>query len=341
LSTFRPWGHIDWLLGRLGNREWSLVCCCGTEERSTTLASHLGRERLRDATIVEIHDPEPLDRIVMEQKLQERAQRFAASGFNRAEFRRADLLADIEEIRAPVTEFANRGATNLLIDITSLPKMWFFPMVQAALEDSRFENVVVTYTSASGYADQLSENAAPLKVLPGFFAEDGRSQHHSIVVGIGFEPLGIGSLLSGQVSEKIRLIFPFPPGPPGHRRNWMFVKQIEQLTQAQKIDPPDRVHIHMYDCPQVFDALCHMTGDGTRTAAIAPYGPKTVSLAMCLFSLAAAKSGRPRVPVYYAQPLRYAVDYTTGVRMRGTTPDITGYCLRLGGRDLYTLGSGS
>ncbi len=53
----------------------------------------------------------------------------------------------------------------------------------------------------------------------------------------------------------------------------MFVKQIEQLTQAQKIDPPDRVHIHMYDCPQVFDALCHMTGGGTadrRNCAVWP-----------------------------------------------------------------------
>lgn len=337
MNVFRPWGHVDWLLKRLGDRPWSLIGCCGTEARSIALASHLGRQRLRDAVVVAIHDPQPLDRAVMEQRLLDRARAFEAIGFARSEIRRADLLADLEEIRASVLELADGGAKNLLIDITSLPKMWFFPMVQAAIDDTRFENIVVTYTSASGYAERLSENAGPLKVLPGFFAEDGRSSHHSIVIGIGFEPLGIGQLLSDQLSEKIRLIFPFPPGPPGHRRNWMFVQQIEELTQAQNIEPPDRVHIHMYDCPQVFDALCEMTDSGTRTSAIAPYGPKTVSLAMCLFSLAAASAGRQRVPVYYAQPLRYAVDYTTGVLMKAELPDITGYCLRLAGRNLYTL----
>jgi hypothetical protein len=314
-----------------------MIGCCGTETRSTALARHLGRENCRDAVIVQIRDPQPLDEQATERRLQEHAESFAANGFGEADLRPVNLLADLEEIRSPIVGLANGGATNLLIDITSLPKMWFFPIVQAALEDSRFENILVTYTSATGYAEQLSENAAPLRVLPGFFAKDGRSEHDSIVVGIGFEPMGIASLLSGQSSKKIRLIFPFPPGPPGHHRNWMFVKQIESITEAQKFEPPDRVHIHMYDCPQVFDALCKMTDDGNQTSAIAPYGPKTVSLAMCLFSLAAARRGRPRVPVYYAQPLRYAVDYTTGVRMKGGAPDITGYCLRLRGRDLYTL----
>ena len=126
-------------------------------------------------------------------------------------------------------------------------------------------------------------------------------------------------------------------GVSRHRRNWLFVKQIEDLTQEQRIEAPDRVHINMYDCPQIFDALQRMTNHGNDTSAIAPYGPKTVSLAMCLFALGAAAAGKSRVPVYYAQPRRYALDYTDGVRMRGTAPDITGYCLRLSGRDLYAL----
>jgi hypothetical protein len=328
---------MDWLLGRLALSQWSMVGCCGTESRSTAVAAHLGRSNLQNAVIVQIRDPEPLDAEATDRRLLENAQIFTKYGFGNADLRRVDLLADLETIRSSILELANGGATNLIIDITSLPKMWFFSMVQAALGESRFENIVVTYASAAGYAKLLSANAAPLRVLPGFFAENGRTQHESIVVGIGFEPMGIASLLSGQSSKRIRLIFPFPPGPPGHHRNWMFVKQIESITAGQKLEPPDRVHIHMYDCPQVFDALCKMTRDGHETAAIAPYGPKTVSLAMCLFSLAAAQSGRPRVPVYYAQPLRYAVDYTTGVRMNGEKPHITGYCLRLGGRELYSL----
>lgn len=80
-----------------------------------------------------------------------------------------------------------------------------------------------------------------------------------------------------------------------------------------------------------------MTDNGLLTSAIAPYGPKTVSLAMCLFSLAVAKLGLPRVPVYYAQPLRYALDYTEGVGQVGDAPSTTAYSLRLSGRDLYDL----
>jgi hypothetical protein len=117
----------------------------------------------------------------------------------------------------------------------------------------------------------------------------------------------------------------------------MFVKHVEELTQTNKIDPPDRVHIHMYDCPQVFDALCTMTDAGRKASALAPYGPKPVSLAMCLFALAAAKAGRPRVPVYYAQPLRYAMDYTAEVGRRANAPDAVGYCVRLAGRNFYDI----
>jgi hypothetical protein len=251
--------------------------------------------------------------------------------------RHLNLLAGIEEIRAPIERLSRNGSKNLIIDITSFPKMWFFPMVAAAMTDSRFENVIVTYCSADDYADHLSENVGALRTLPGFFAEDGRTQHDSIIIGIGFEPLGLLPLLSDQRSDKIRLIFPFPPGPPGHRRNWMFVKQIEELTEREEIGPPDRVHIHMYDCPQVFDALCTMTNGGRQTSAIGPYGPKTVSLAMCLFAIAAVAAGRPRVPVYYAQPLRYSLDYSIGIAMRGEAPDATGYCLKLNGRILYSV----
>lgn len=339
MSNYRPWGHIDWLLSRLPHASWSLLGCCGTESRSIALPCYFGRGRFDHASLLAISDPDPLDAAAFSERLDLRRDQLKTAGFDSAEILDRNLLSGIDEIRSHVTDLADRGATGLILDITSLPKLWFFPLVQAALEEKRFADVIVTYTSAIGYAEQLSENVAPLRVLPGFFAEDGRSRHDSLIVGIGFEPLSLVPLLSDQVSDRIRLIFPFPPGPPGHRRNWMFVKQIEDLTQSQQMLDPDRVHIHMYDCPQVFDALVEMTSQGRLTSAIAPYGPKTVSLAMCMFALAIAEAGMPRVPVYYAQPLRYALDYTTGTGCVGEVPDCKGYCLRLRGRNLYNLGS--
>ena len=337
MSVFRPWGHIDWLLDRLRSRPWSLLACCGTERRSIALADHLGRDRLRDVEIVAIHDPEPLDLAANKSRLLSRQNSLEARGYQPSEIHDVELLAELNTIRGPADRLAAKGSTSIIIDITSLPKRWFFPIIQAVLENNQFEDVMVTYTSATRYSNELAENREPLRVLPGFFAENGRSQHEFIIVGIGFEPQSLIPWLSTQKSSKIKLVFPFPPGPPGHRRNWMFVKQIEDRTPSGEIAPPDRVHINMYDCPQVFEALCHMTENGRQETAIAPYGPKTVSLAMCLFALAAKAARRLRVPVYYAQPRRYNPDYTSEIRMHEDAPDITGYCLQLAGRNLYTL----
>lgn len=290
--------------------------------------------------MLEIVDPQPLDAGALSARLLERRSQLEAAGFASNEIVPVPLLADMERIARTTSRMADEGVKSLLIDITSLPKYWFFPMIQAALGDERFEDIIVTYTSGTGYAETLSENVSALRVLPGFNADEHHGRRASLIIGVGFEPTGLDTLLNDQASDKIRLIFPFPPGPPGHRRNWMVVKHVEQLTHTNQIDPPDRVHIHMYDCSQVFDALCAMTDGGSQTSAIAPYGPKTVSLAMCLFAIATAKAGRPRVPVYYAQPLRYALDYTSGVGMRGAVPDAVGYCLRLSGRDLYQMPGG-
>lgn len=337
MQNFRPWGQIDWLLGRLEGKTWSMIGCCGTERRSISLAKHLGRGALNHARMIEIHDPQPLDPAAVEERLANHRAALAAAGYAADEIIAAPLVADLDMITGFVSGLVEAGSTSLLIDLTSLPKHWFFPLIRAALAERAIEDVIACYTAGVGYAATLSENISPLRVLPSFAGDPARDRHGSLVIGIGFEPTGLDALLADQASDAIRLIFPFPPGPPGHHRNWMFVKHIEELTSKNQIDPPDRVHIHMYDCPQIFDALCEMTDGGTISSAIAPYGPKTVSLAMCLFALAAEAADRPAVPVYYAQPLRYALDYTTDAAMLGEVPDAVGYCLRLTGRDLYRL----
>ena len=339
MRQFRPWGHIDWLRDRLSARGWSLLACCGSEDRSVALANYLGRDWFREVKIVTIHDPQPLNRTAHERRVADRRECLETNGYESREIHDMDLLAGLDDKMSFVSQLKDKGARALIIDITSFPKSWFFPLIRQVLRDDQFRDVVVTYTSGGRYSNELSQNLVPLRMIPGFFAENSRREHDSIIVGIGFEPLGLIQMLGGQVSGKIKLIFPFPPGPPGHRRNWMFVKKIEDLTKEGVIGEADIVHIDMYDCPQVFDALCKMTDHGQDTAAIAPYGPKTVSLAMCLFALAVKGAGLPDVPAYYLQPLRYDIDYTSGIRMRGSAPDITGYCLRLDGRDCYALSS--
>jgi len=337
MQPFRPWGQINWLLGRFEGKAWSMIGCCGTEKRSISLARHLGRAAFHHVRMIEIHDPQPLDPEAVEERLVENRTALTTAGYAEAEIVSVPLVADLDMITGIVAGLVEAGSTSLLIDLTSLPKHWFFPLIRAALTEPAIEDVIACYTAGVGYATSLSENISPLRVLPSFAGDTARDRHGSLIIGIGFEPTGLDNLLADQQSDAIRLIFPFPPGPPGHHRNWMFVKHIEELTSKNQIDPPDLVHIHMYDCSQIFDALCEMTDGGTISSAMAPYGPKTVSLAMCLFALAVEAANLPAVPVYYAQPLRYALDYTSNAAMRGDAPDAVGYCLRLAGRDLYRV----
>lgn len=337
MRVFRPWGHIDWLLDRLPPRQWSVAACCGTEDRSVALPEYFGRAAFQHVDIVSIRDPDPLEPSLHQERIEQRCSSLREHGYRDREIQHLGLLDAVDVRVSTVDRLIDVGADAIIVDITSLPKSWFFPIMQSVMQTQQFKDVIVTYTSATQYSLTLTENLMPLRMLPGFYAEDGRSKHESIIVGIGFEASGVVRVIKEQASGKLRLIFPFPPGPPGHIRNWMFVKEIEDLMKDNELHVPDIVHIDMYDCPQVFDALCEMTNNGNDEAAIAPYGPKTVSIAMCLFALGAITSGLPRVPVYYMQPRRYDIDYTSGVRMCGGVPEITGYCLRLDGRDLYRL----
>ena len=115
------------------------------------------------------------------------------------------------------------------------------------------------------------------------------------------------------------------------------MRTLEAEVENRNLRAEDRWQIHTFDVPSAFEALRRVTKDGQRSCALAPFGPKTLSLAMCLFALAASRAGREPVHIYYSQPRRYAIDYTSGVGEIDGVPDIKAYCLRIDGRDLYSL----
>ncbi len=335
MGKYQPWGHVDWTLTGVGCDAWSLLGSLSVEDRSLAVLRYR-TDVLKSIRLLAIQDPEAADNRALADKLSQRRSQAQAIVGENLSAPDVDLLASLDTMSHELGVFLRDAGPNVLLDISALPKRWFFPLTRMLLGNPEVRNLVATYTSAQSYGERLAENPEQIRVIPGFYAEDGRTEHKAFIVGIGFEPLGLYSLLHEIKPGKIQLIFPFPPGPPGYNRNWRFTREIDALTQAE-IQPLDRVHIHMYDCPQVFAALSKMTQAGEKTSALAPYGPKPISLAMCLFSIAAENSGKPRVPVYYAQPRSYAVDYSTGVRHYNGKPDIQAYCLKLDGRSLYEL----
>lgn len=325
----RPWGALEWVLPRVPDKQWSLLGTIATEDRCIATLKTIGScdGRCRFLVIV---DPDPLDEGALRERLRVRRKEFVSLGVPETNIAETQLFADLDSINGQLDNFFAVASSDVILDISTMPKRWFFPILKLLTQNEQVKNLVVTYSSPIQYAEVLSENPDPIRMFPGF-AGSGTTEYDSVVVGIGFEPLGIPSLFTELGISKIRLMFPFPPGPPAFLRNWMFVKLIEEMTDTQEIETPDRVSIHLFDSPQVFDALRQMTDSGSRSAVLAPYGPKPMSLAMCLFSLAASRAGRPAVPVYYSQPRRYSADYSTGIR--GTHA----YCVKLAGKNLYSV----
>jgi len=337
MDALRPWGSLDWVLSHIDVSDWAVLGTVSVEDRSIATVSAMGAA-LTSARLFAIHDPDPLDPQEVLKKLTERKREFAQLGIkDDNSYVDTALMATLDDINTEVDALLKTGAANIVLDISAMPKRWFFAILKILSGDDRVKNLLVTYASPQSYGTVLAENPGPMVMLPGF-AGDGAQDYHSIIIGIGFEPLGIANLLKELRLKRIRLLFPFPPGPPGYNRNWMFVKSIEDMTRTQSIEPPDRQSIHMFDCPHIFDALCEMTNSGKLGSVLAPYGPKSMSLAMCLFSLAIAQARRPLVPIYYSQPTRYSIDYSTGIR-RDTAerPDIKAYIIKLFGNGLYQL----
>jgi hypothetical protein len=336
-AHYRPWGPLDWILKKLPGRLWGMLGSLSTEDRCVATFAELHPGARAGSRFLRILDPDmPVTEPFAERHDEMRAKLLEA-GCPEDGIIDVPLLASIDSMRSELEAFLTQGGEHLILDISTMPKHWFFPLAKFLTRHPNVTTLLVTYASAASYGRALSSNPNPLRALPSFGSDDARLEHETAIVGIGFEPLGLDELYAQHTIQKVRYIFPFPPGPPGFHRNWAFVRTLERSIRNREADQDDRWHIDMYDCPAVFDALLRVTRDGTGTSVLAPYGPKTTSLAMCLFANAVDSAGLPQAPVYYAQPKRYAIDYSSGVRLRGGRPDIQAYCIRVDGRNLYEV----
>ena len=116
-----------------------------------------------------------------------------------APFSRFD--AEIERYLSQLT------STNLVIDITSLPKRVFFWIVKKALNcPCRLENIIVTYTEPERYAmGQLAENPEEWDALPGFREARRSPSAQKLIIGVGFEFLGLPSLVEAGLFSNLKL----------------------------------------------------------------------------------------------------------------------------------------
>jgi hypothetical protein len=324
MTIYRPWGELHWALELASARQWSFLGCLGPEDRSVASLIALSTLRLianEEALLLQINDAVPED--------SKAEELFCRANYARCQSAGIKPHRSTHGILDPRSEwlacFDTVKSGNVIMDISSMPKRFFFPLLKRIYLDTAVHNLFICYTSPKSYAPgHLNGNPEDWDVIPTFGTDDPEIQKEAnkrLVVNIGFMPEGLTDHLD-PVSTS-HLIVPFPAPSRTVRRSW---EAVRRLVGDPNQTVNHKVHrVGPQDMPEAFEKLLSLSANGQVPIALAPFGPKPISAAMCLY---AAQSG---MPVYYSQPKTYSVSYSAGV---GT---IFGYWVKIDGRSFYGL----
>lgn len=333
-EVYRPWGLLSWVNDKLPGIKWDFLGCLGTEERSLECYIQLhGFGQIRASLMTIVNDP-PSDytKITNDLLFYQKRKLIDLTSIAATDIQELDLFATTDEIYQLANAIIARSEGNVLLDISSFPKRIFFPLVKFLVRSDVISNLLVTYTVPASYCKgALAESPDTWAAMPAFGPASLDKKVEIVLLGVGFIPFGLPDLLKNQFNDaEVRLLFPFPPGPPMYQRSWEFVREIEKdytlsaSTQLQRLDA--------YDVSDAFDHIRYFTRFGAKNCLLAPYGPKPISLSMCLFSI------QTGCPVFYTQPAVYNPQYSRGVKksFRGDA-EIYSYCIKMDGKNLYQL----
>lgn len=345
-GSFRPWGPLPWVLDHLQANDYSIIGALATEQRCLAAWNVVLRSGSPPRQLMFAIEDEPSRYSERgKEKLDKRLQEFLAEGGKTEDIRTFYLFDRSNAFIEATRDFMGEAGENVIIDISCLPKRFFFPVVKLFLVAQYAKNVIATYTVPEAYSNTrptdpqpLAEDPDPWQPLPSFmptYPEPKLEPEQKLsLIGVGYDLLGLPSMLAeeGFRGTPVKLLFPFPSPPPGIQKNLEFVRQLEQ--QVLGVNNYETVLINVYNVSEAFDRILSLTNQGQRYVTLAPYGPKTLSLAMCLYAVS-SKVGTSPPAVYYTQPRVYNPDYSIGVAMVSGKPRIYAYCLRINGVNLY------
>lgn len=331
LERYRPWGRLARIIHDAGEESWNYLGCLSAEDRTLAVWSQFWEEGVLESyTFIRVVDPPSRFSEDVANDIGEIQSDLENRGGDSERVCQMDLFCRVSDIVEGIDEFLQAAGENIVLDISTFPKRFFFPIVRRCLDQATARNIVACYTPARTYTtDDLAEDPEPWKKLPLYPERFPREEPETLVVGLGFQPLGLPDLMEEAYAEKdIELLFPFPAPPPNVQRVWGVVRRLEEYVAAPGVEP---TFVAGYDVPEIFAHLRETCRDGARYAVLAPYGPKPMSLAMALIGRLA------ELPCYYTQPRAYNPDYSKGVIRVDEGVKSYGYYLRLDGRDVYQV----
>ena len=327
---YRPWGPVGWALSLSSPKSWHFVGAIGTEERSIAAWAHLRQlGALAGAQLAEVQDVDSekyRDRV--QRAIQLRRGELVRHGGDLAFVERFDLMAELFRI----TSFARRAeaaGASVILDITSLPKRFFFPILRLLTLSPQVSNLLVTYTSPASYTpdeEPLYEDIEPWRVLPGFGGSGAPGAQW--VVSVGFLVESLRLYVGGNPTEKMKVLIPFPAPLSALRRTWEAVANLERDHPDGRFD---KFRVETLDISAAFDRIRSIAGNPEKPLAFAPFGPKPTSAAMCLYAIQRDSS------VHYPQPTVYHPEYSVGIRHNDPAAAVSAYWVKHEGENLYAL----
>ncbi|MCL5237161.1 MAG: hypothetical protein M1353_04855 [Nitrospirae bacterium] len=259
--------------------------------------------------------------------LNDRREEYARTGGDLAKVRDIELMVEGFQIVALAREIEAAGSS-IVLDITSLPKRFFFPILRALVISGTVQNLILTYTSPDTYADDapLYEDIEPWKTLPGFGG--ARTKPEMWVVSVGFLVESLKQYAGGNPHEKMKILIPFPAPLAVLQRTWQSVARLEQGNPDDRFE---KYRVDTLDMSAAFDRILSIAGNPPKTLAFAPFGPKPTSAAMCLYALQRDSS------VHYPQPTVYHPEYSMGIRGNDPSNAVSAYWVKYEGEFLYSV----
>lgn len=336
-ATFRPWGSLSAVFSNAPRDNWSCIGAISTEERSTALFEKFCEDYQFERTMFFKLVPSHSWHVNQATELTNRnCDKIIDLGLEEEDILPHNLDAPFGDYSVGIDRFLEElEFDNLIVDITAMPKRLFFYIIKKILlPETRISNIVVTYTEPRDYGvGALAENPRAWAALPSFLGPRRVPAENKIVIGIGYEPLGLPELVSTGEFEgsQISLLFPFPSQPDRVAKNWKFARDLFPNidTDVVSISRVDGTNV-----PEIFDAIGRVGDYGDIQLMLAPFGPKPVSLAMALYA-SKYSNGDLSTSVFYTQPTVYNPNYSLGVKEIDGVPVINSYCIRMNGVNNY------
>ena len=332
-EIYKPWGNIDWIMSKLDKiDQWNFLGSISAEERSLGAWNWLmDNKKIKNYEMWLINDPKNPPspyRDIFNEECEQRIQQYEdKGGQGYCEF---ELLESDTNASACFNSFIKQADGNVIIDISTMPKRWFFPIIRDCLTDNCIKNLLVMYTIPKHYSKKQGEDPMPWKYFPSFGELPEREQLEKIfIISAGYQPLSLPMWISNYESSKIYILFPFPASISGYPRAWDFIRTIE--SDRDTIENSRIVYVPGYNLPEIYSTICKiMDQEEGKEPIFSPYGPKPVSLAIAMIA------SQSSCPVGYTQPAYYNPYYSTGIETVGNNiPKTMSYLLKVNGRNLY------